>query len=169
MGDGPTAAELVDRLLAAKKSLVGKATWQETGDPRELRATWPVMVGDEVPPGVTLVVNYYPNSNPPRFTISLNAPRSVARIDWGEDGGHTNSLLRPNELPAVVVGSHYHAWEDNRRFCTAHTLPSELPNARELPDNVRSFHNAFRWFLGEVGIDQPANDLIEPPRRSTLL
>ena len=170
MDNEPSISQVVTDLLAARKTLAGHASWQDTNDLGEVRATWPVMVGDEIPPGVTVAVNYYPDAKPPRYSISLNAPKSVFRVDWEEDKKHTNSFKRPSDLAeSEIRGPHCHTWLDNQLFCTAHSLPDELLNARYLPDNLRGFENVFRWFLGQVGIDQPANDLIGPPRRSKLL
>lgn len=165
------AAKLIDALLAAPKELAGTPSWQPTGDPGEMRLTWPVMVNGEIPPGVTVAINYYPNANPQRYSISLNAPKSVYRVDWDsqDEQYHPNSASRPKGLPASVTGPHVHAWVDNRHFCTAHSLPSTLLNANYLPEQLRTFEHVLRWFLGQVGIAQPANDLIQPPTRSTLL
>src|SRR5260370_18889801 len=151
MVDGSRIVDVIDELLAADKQLIGAVAWQPTQRPDEMRASWPLLIGDESPTGVSLVIDYYPEGSPARYHISLNAPKSVFRVDYDEGAIHTNSFNAPKELAGKVVsGPHYHPWLDNRHFCAAQSLPDALLNARPLPANPHGFQNVVRWFLGQV-------------------
>jgi hypothetical protein len=86
-----------------------------------------------------------------------------------KDEEHPNSFNRPADMPAMIYGPHHHSWPDNRRFARANRLPPNLENARPLPAEVRTFDQAFAWFLDVLGIEPPAWGYPSWPERTTLL
>jgi hypothetical protein len=162
--------EVVDRLLAAEKILVGEANWSAPyGDRRCLRWRKPCSILGEVTE-MELEVIAYPEDGPDRFRIILVYQKAIWRLDYVRGEGHVNSLNRPLELPAGPIDeAHYHSWSDNRRFATALSLPNYLKNANVLPQNVRGFDTAFRWFCGQTNIKVASLDMPILPDRTTLL
>lgn len=162
--------EVVDRLLAAEKLLVGEARWEAPdGDRRCLRWRKPCSILGEVT-DMELEVIAYPEEGAAKFRIVLIYQKAVWRLDYVPGEGHVNSANRPAELPPGPIDDHhYHAWSDNRRFATAATLPNWLKNASVLPSNVRGFETAFRWFCGQTNIKVASLDMPILPHRTTLI
>ena len=162
--------EVVDRMLAADKVLVGEADWGPLrGDKRTLRWRKPCAIGGEVTE-MEVEVIAYPDEGESKFRIVLIYQKAVWRLDHVLNESHVNSLNRPDHLPSSPINDyHYHAWSDNRRFATTMALPSLLKNANILPVNIRGFETAFRWFCGETKITVASLDVPLLPKRTTLL
>jgi hypothetical protein len=160
-------AELIDDLLAAKKTIGGFPNWTEAPFEGEERLLMPLLISG-VSSGAELTVIVYPPFGHMRFRIMLCATKCVWRIDYAFDEPHVNSLNKPPDLMEYqFCEPHYHSWGDNRRFCTYHGLPDKLPNARIMPQ--RSFDSSLRWFCGETNIAQPPSGMIYlPPRRRLI-
>jgi hypothetical protein len=173
MANSPTGDEhvavLVDRLLAAKKRVVGDPIWRE-GNRDEMRILWPLLVGSSVSEAA-LHLTGFPNSAELRFSIALVYRWCVARLDFvPKHESHTNPLNRKELLGVYRVrGPHCHAWADNRYLATAAALPRELKCARELLPQIRRWDQAFRWFCDQVGIDLSGIDIPDLPPRTRLL
>lgn len=167
-------ADAVDAFLGAEKSLTGTAKWHDgTGD-GDWRTSYVVLAeGEHV--GAALDLTAYPHiptdREDCRFTITLNCPQPIWRIDFEPpDKGHTNPLDRSRFLgEGLVYGPHYHSWPDNRHIATKAMLPKELGCARTLPPQIRRWEQAFRWFCGETGITLPSGAMLELPKRSRLV
>lgn len=162
--------EIVDRMLAADKLLVGDTRWRALeGDKRALRWRKPCAISGVVTE-MELEVIAYPDEGPFKFRIVLVYQKVVWRLDYVKDERHVNSLDRPDCLPPGPLNDeHYHSWLDNRRFATMLSLPSFLKNANDLPPNVKGFDTAFRWFCGETNITVPSLEMPLLPVRTTLL
>jgi hypothetical protein len=165
-------AELVDELLASAKVLAGGLpTWRSGTRDHDERLAWPVLVDGETDQ-CELAATCYPDESPDRFTIVLSyANRCIWRIDHEllNRSPHRNPLDRADLLGAYEVrGPHYHSWDDNRYLATLGALPTELLCARPLAPQARGWENAFRWFCGETGIQQPADIPYLPPRGRLL-
>jgi len=162
-------AVLVNRLLAANKTLSGQAEWRE-GNPGDMRIRWPLLVWSSISEAA-LHLTAFAISPGLRFSIALVYRVSIARIDFVPDyEGHTNPLNRIGSLGAYRIrGPHYHAWADNRHLATAAALPRELKCARALPPQIRRWEQAFRWFCDQVSIDLSGTAVIDVPPRSRLL
>tara|TARA_R110002110_G_scaffold333142_1_gene544021 strand:+ start:445 stop:984 length:540 start_codon:yes stop_codon:yes gene_type:complete len=174
VGQFDRIADAVDAFLNSSKSLAGTAEWREGNGGHDFRASYVVLVnGEHV--GAALDLTAYPNlatdRNDCRFTISLNCPHPIWRIDFEPlHKGHSNPLDRFNELgEGTLFGPHYHAWQDNRHLATKRSLPKELPCARSLPAQIRKWEQAFRWFCGQTGITLPAGPVIDVPQRTLLV
>jgi len=163
-------AELIDELLAARKTLSGIPDWRRPYNADEWRIRVPLRIAG-TSTGTDLTVCTYPEASTPSWRMMINAPKCVWRVDHvDDDEQHVNSLERPKDLAEHSFRTpHFHAWEDNRHFCTHSSLPDRLLNARILPVNVHTFDNCLRWFLGQTNIDQPPDGLIVPPPRTRLL
>jgi len=155
---GRHIADLIDALIEAEKSLIGEPLWHEgnrVGE--EERLDWPVLVnGESVNCKVSITA--YPNLPYLRYTITLNyEDRNIWRVDHeSPDRVELNPFRVGHELNGLrVIGPHCHTWADNKGDATPATIPDPLPWRRPLPDNTRSFDSTFRWFLGEVNVDQP--------------
>jgi hypothetical protein len=158
---------IVDRFLAAEKSLVGTSDWQlDQNDASRWRVN--VAVGGELS-GFALEVKAYPWSDSIKFRIILTRERAIWRLCCADDPPHVNPLSRPKDIhDAIVTGPHYHSWADNRAYATAKSLPDELRIAR--PIDGMGFASSFRWFCGETGISGLASlDIPDLPRRDRLL
>ena len=171
-GSGLPVAELVDRLLASNKQLVGLSGWRPGTRDHDQRLAWPVLVSGETSECV-LAATCYPDESPDRFTIALNySERCIWRVDHElpSRSPHHNPLDRVVLLDGSyqVQGPHFHSWPDNRYLATVASLPLELSCARALPPQVRGWENAFRWFCGETGIRQPPEIPSLPPRGRLL-
>jgi hypothetical protein len=162
-------AELINDLLAARKTIEGVPRWEEGPYVGKERLLMPLYV-EGASGNVDLIITAYPYAGHSRFRVMLCAPKCVWRTDCTIDEPHFNSFDRPADLEEVYFCEpHYHSWSDNRRFCTMQGLPDKLPNARKMPTEVRSFDSCLRWFCGQTNIEQPAAGMITlPPRRRLL-
>lgn len=162
---------IINSLLAAKKTPMGTPSWVPSSfGPGELKLSYPLYI-DGNPCHSSLEINAYPSygNSKEKWRIKLLVEKCVWRIDYCPDDRHINSLNKPSDLHETeCVGPHYHAWQDNERFCTHASLPDKLPNARIMPVNCRTFENSLRWFCGETNIElmTPVIDL--PPRTRLL-
>lgn len=160
---------LVDALLASDKQLAGIGEWRTdmNGAHRYVRA---VEYRGEI--AAELCVKSYPRQPQLSFRLILYMMDiAIWRLDYTQDDKpHFNSHDKPLDLVlGPIQGPHYHAWGDNRRFATAHSLPKRLFNARILSEKLRSFDNAFRWFCAETRVFVANEDVPELPKRDTLL
>jgi len=159
--------DLIDEMMAAEKSLGGVPKWQ-AAQRGELRLLVPLQI-DGVSCGAHVEVDAYPNIDTLRFRVMIFAPKCVWRIDYTTGEPHVNPLDVPSDIDQGPFDQpHYHAWADNRRFCTQNSLPETLPVARLLPP-IRQFDATFRWFCGETNITQPPAGMVELPARTQLL
>lgn len=165
---GRPIAEDIDALIAAPKAILGEPDWQQPFA-TELRLIMPLAING-VSCGADLKVTAFPLDGHSKYCVHICAPSSIWRVDYDLGATHTNNFERPADLEEMWIdGPHYHAWRDNRRFATHGALPLHLHNARMLPENLRSFDSALRWFCEQTNIEQPQNGLIDLPRRTRLL
>ena len=161
---------IIDRLLEATKTPIGSPSWEaSTWGKGELRLLWPLCI-DNVPCQADLEINAYPTygNSKEKWRIKLLVGRCIWRIDYVHDEHHINSLDKRDDLiDYAFTAPHYHAWEDNKRFCTHNILPIDLPNARIMPITCRTFPNALRWFCAETNIVLP--HMIDLPPRTMFL
>ena len=158
---------LIDALLAAPKTLAGIPSWEATSwGVGEQRLLWPLYIDDRSCK-MDLEINAYPSygNSKEKWRIKLLMPKCIWRIDYDHDRLHVNSFNKPADLTETsFTAPHYHSWEDNKRFCTNGTVPDKLYNARIMPTNCKTFHNAFRWFCGITNIVIPSPMIDLPPR-----
>lgn len=164
--------ELVDKVLASTKNLAGiglPQRWQPNRDPNELSIKIPIEL-DGLQVGHKLVAVFEPTSHTLKFSILIIVGEvCVTRLDFDQTGGHTNSLLAlQHGIPAVVSGKHLHRWNINKRFVTAVGHLERLEIAEAIPDNIRTFDSALRWFCDECNIQLPHNHAIALPARSLI-
>ena len=165
---GQTVAALVDSLIAAEKMLGGEPDWRPAGNGDEMRLILPVFIGG-TSTDASVEVNAYPNAATLAFRIMLRVEKCVWRIDHTDWEMHVNPVDTFTSItPNSFREPHYHSWADNRRFCSTSSLPSRLKIARPLPLKIRGFDAAFRWFCGEVKIDQPPSNMVSLPQRTRL-
>ena len=176
MPDSRPIAELVDELLAAPKELVGDARFRPPNrEEEQARLLWPVLVKGESD-RCAVSCTLYPNVPDLRFTISLILSNmSVWRLDFEPDWRieHNGPLPGQRYDSATIRGPHCHRWAENRRFASHNMIPQTLPfrvpyDGPKTGPNV--WVNAFRYFLGETGIEQiPEGRMPRWPRRDTLI
>lgn len=167
MGNEPIIS-VIDRLMAAKKTLAGTPVWREVGSNGEARLVIPLSIGEQISPAV-LEVNAYPNIRDLRFRIMVRSEQCLCRVDFVFDEPHVNPVDVWQDCGRIFTEPHYHSWADNKRYATHSRLPDPLPVARVLPTAIRQFDAAFRWFCTDLNIDQPPTGMIELPLRSKLL
>ena len=157
-------------MLGADKTLVGDASWRSLyGDANKLRWRKPCVINGELT-GMEIEVQAYPSEIDLKFRIILVYQKAIWRLDFARNEAHLNSANRPTYLPLGPIDEpHYHSWIDNRRFSTRNSLPSDLPNANNLPIETRSFDAAFRWFCGETRITVASLDMPQLPPRARLI
>ena len=164
--------ELVDKVIASTKYLAGiglPQRWQPNRDPNELSIKIPIEInGLQI--GHKFVAVFEPASHTLKFSILIVVNEvCITRLDFDPTGGHTNSLLASQYgIPAVVSGKHFHRWVLNKRIVTAAGHLERLENAEAIPDRIRTFDSALRWFCGECNIQLPHNHAIELPPRSLI-
>ena len=161
-------AALIDQFLAGPKRLAGRPVWRSGNGSDDKRVVWPILVGTSVSEA-TLGITAYPNRTALQFTITLNLPPCIWRLDFiPPQESHSNPLDRGSMLGYRVYGPHYHAWADNRHLATAATLPKVLLCARSLPRQITKWDQAFRWFCAAVGIALEPDQVIDLPPREGL-
>lgn len=163
----PDIRDIVDDLLAHRKKLAGTPRWG-TG-PRSGQIKWkaPLSLHGEVL-NMDLIVIAYPEMPVLTFMMMVvydDVP--ISRLEYGENEEHNNGWYVPPHITRwKIQGSHCHRWPDNREFATHSSLPEILEYATLLPNSVRGFENAFRWFCGEHKIeieavpDYPGSELL---------
>ena len=161
-------ADTVSKYLAADKEIRGRDDWASVDDRNiKYRRKWPVFVSGESQGD--LVAIYYTSVSPPKFTISLLLGERIYALDYDENHRRVNAANRPVDCPAIVVGPHVHAWDDNKHLATKTKIPIRLTIARELDSEFRSFDSAFRWFCAEINITLPHDIDLDPPKKETLI
>ncbi|QEX16125.1 hypothetical protein FRZ44_14170 [Hypericibacter terrae] len=162
-------ADLVDAFLAAPKRVAAEAAWQQGNRPAEFRALWPILVEDSLV-GASMQATAIPNSPEPQFTITLNIPDCVWRLDFEPSWKrHANPMWAAPALGDFVVnGPHFHAWADNSSMASLTQVP-ELLCARALPATVKTWKQALRWFCAETRIELAKTQMIEYPPREGLI
>lgn len=165
---GPHIAWLIDEFLEAPKELGGIPKWRDMGAHDQHRLVIPLFLeGDST--GLDLEICTYPNTEPLRFGITLRMERCVWRLDYSHTDVHPNSLSAPPDIAgAILVGPHYHAWEDNRHFATHNALPKRLLNGRVFSENIKTLEEALDWFCRKTNIIPPPPGLITLPARNRL-
>lgn len=164
----PQIVAIIDDLLAAQKTLGGAPAWRDMGHHGQHRLVMPLMLNGEST-GADLEIGAYPNREPLRFGIAIRQPKCIWRLDYSDSDVHTNSLNAPPDISGIqIIGPHYHAWADNRRFVTGNSLPKTLKNARIFPENIKSFEVAFEWFCVQTNVTIPPPGTIELPVRTEL-
>ena len=97
------------------------------------------------------------------FSISLVFTVGITRLDFEQGGGHRNTWLQDG-LPMVVSGMHFHRWENNVRFVEGDGRLAELKHAEDLPNTIRTFDAALRFFCHQTNIQLLHGHHIELPR-----
>lgn len=163
--------DVIDRLLEEPKVLASaKVVFAQGNQTADQRCEWPVLV-DGVLADCYIACTAYPLEDELRFTITLNYQnKNIWRVDY-EPSHRTeyNGFRKGHPLSGRrISGPHYHSWSDNRSEVTTRKIPDVLPWLRELPDNLRTWENTFRWFLGQTNIKQPSEIPALPTRRTLL-
>lgn len=161
----------VDAFLSARKTLVGAdepLIWGQTRTTEGKRLRLPLLMDGEAR-GESLVLDVFPDRNPPTYHLMVVIEPTVCRVDYDPGAVHPNDVFGPISLPVQVEGPHYHSWPVNRyRFKTAsYAVP--LGNAVLLPKAPMSFDNVLRWFCTDNNIELPPKHTIELPPRTKLL
>jgi hypothetical protein len=123
---------------------------------------------------LSLLIVCFPNELKPKFTIMLIGEKCVVRLNYGEDCSHNNHPIKGIITPlgieyGEIEGSNYHSWQDNRHLASPIKYPNELEFARQLPLNIQSFENCFRWFCAENNVIIAGEKIPELPLRERLL
>lgn len=159
----------IDAFLAAKKTLGGTASWTTGNRADERRAVWPVLLnGQSV--GASLQATAYPHESVLRFTIGLEWPDCIWRLDFEPYyKHHANAHTEVQRLSVEprIDGPHYHAWADNRHLVRGARI-GQLPVARQFK-RIRKWEAAMRWFCGQTNIVMPTSQMLDFPRRDRLL
>lgn len=160
--------EDVDAFVAADKTLVGDSGWICDPNDEQCRLKFTVAV-DGVPTASTVEVIDFPLETPRGFTITLNVPPCIWRLDFDPSTKvHVNDVSDFHECPKLVTGPHSHPWRLNRQFHKGKSIPEELPLALPL-DGIKSFKSALDWFCAETNITFSKNQLPELPPTGKLL
>jgi len=128
--------EEVDRFLAESKTLSeGLPPWSDSHIPGRLSAAWPVADQDGVVREGTRLALICKASDTSYLSVTLllrgNRIYSVDLVPAGQR--KTNGpMARYLGLPPVVVGPHFHRWEDNREHALANGA-GDMPHRRETP------------------------------------
>ena len=162
---------VVDRVIVAPKKLVGaeRPRWQAGRTQEEQRLKLPLEIDGEQR-GQFLVIMAFPNYEPsPMFNIAFECcDKVVCRLDFDLDSVHGNNLRpRPQSLPALVHGPHWHSWELNRGEVRSILVYDKMPYAEPFTE-AQKFDAVLRWYCGKRNIALGRHGL-EFPMRSRLL
>ncbi|HEY0832507.1 MAG TPA: hypothetical protein VGE72_01250 [Azospirillum sp.] len=162
------SAESIDNYLRSAKRLAGVASWREGNGHEDYRLKWAVTIESENHGDLT--ITWFPNSPTERFKIVLALPPAVWRIDYDKNDRHPNPLHNVTGLPTgFVLGSHYHAWEDNRHLMKGNAPPPRLHFARPLPLGIAGLDQCLRWFCQQVNISLDGTTVPPLPSADRLL
>lgn len=171
MPDDQPIAVLVAALLADQKQFAGDPEPRRPNREGEQgRIHWPVLVRGQSAQ-CYVAATMFPEDEDLRFTISLVLRQdNIWRLDFEPDDRiEMNPELAGHEFSlATIRGPHCHRWEENRLFASRDRIPSPLPFRVPLPSSIRTWEQAFRHFVTETNIDQPAQ-IPQWPRRRRLL
>lgn len=161
-------AEAVDQLMAADKTLLGDGDWQCDAIDRDCKLVFTLAI-DGVPCGLSLQITDFPMQPSKGWTIIINAPPAVWRLDFdGPKEWHLNDVPEMHECPRLIYGPHYHPWRLNRAGVKRGRLPTELPLAMPLPA-MRGFDATLHWFCDETRITIGKGQIPARPTPGTLL
>lgn len=156
MGAKSDYVERIDKFFAAPKELViaDELAWKKPArDAIGLTVKFPISVDGELS-GETLQVTSFAKE-PLDFKISLFFGNAIiSRLDWGRQRKHVNQPPPRGVVIRAFKGTHYHHWPDNK-MCATHACHWQLRFATDVPDSVRNFEAAFRWFCDQNTITQP--------------
>lgn len=159
----------IDAFLAAKKTLGGTPEWVVGNRSEERRAVWPVMLNGRSAEA-TLQATAYPHEGTLRFTIGLEWPDCIWRLDFEPFyKKHSNPLAEITRLGVEprLDGPHYHSWADNRHLVKGGRV-DQLPVARSFK-RIKKWDAAMRWFCGETKIVMTKAQMLDFPPRDRLL
>ena len=163
----------VDSIWKNTKALVGQAEWTQGYGSDGARWLSPLAI-DGVTTGMNLCIDSFPRAPVLRFSISLIYETSICRLDFWKNDRHLNHAVKgvrtpPNIQLGWLFGSHLHSWEDNKMLINSDYGPKELEFAVPIPERVKSFDAAFRYFCDVANIIVPTSEMPNLPRRDTLL
>jgi len=122
---GKSIAVLVDDLMAAEKTLEGEPDWRPAGNGDEMRLILPLFIKG-ASTNASVEINGYPNAESLAFRVMLRVEKCVWRIDHTDWELHVNPVDTFNQIsPCRFTEPHFHSWADNRRYCTAASIPSK--------------------------------------------
>ena len=163
------AASVVAEFLAAPKTIAENSGWVCDPHTDECRIKYLLEI-DGIPTSASLDVTSFPMTSSNGFTITLNAPPCVARLDFDPpEKFHDNPIAAFLTLGSRIYGPHCHYWEDNAHLCDANSLPRELPYARPLPTTIATYRAALYWFCQNVNIIFHNGEFVERPPRGRLI
>lgn len=109
----------VNVFMATPKRIVGFDTPPQWGDgyvPNEMELKYPLEIEGELR-GAQLMIVGFPRERDLKFRIGILFPAMVCRLDYTDEvHGNSASGVMAGNVPAEVVGPHYHSWPINRRF-----------------------------------------------------
>ncbi|TPK58608.1 hypothetical protein FJ930_29660 [Mesorhizobium sp. B2-4-15] len=163
------AAEAVADFLAATKTVEGTDGWSCDAHTEECRLKYLLAI-DGIPVSASVDIMSFPMSGNNGFTITLNVPPCIARLDFDpREKFHDNPVGDFSEFESRIYGPHCHAWPDNACLCDSNALPKELSYARPLDPAIMSYQSALFWFCQSVNIVFHNGVFIERPSRGRLL
>lgn len=162
-------ADAVDRFLGVDKTLVGDGDWVCDPNQDQCRLKYTI-AADGRPTNSTFEVIDFPLERPRGFTITINLPPCVWRLDFDPPPkGHTNDVPDGHECPRFIKGPHFHSWRLNRKFQKGSNPPDELPLALPLPPTIKVFKSALDWFCAETKITPARSQIPELPPSGRLI
>jgi hypothetical protein len=159
----------IGEFLAADKTLAGDGFWVCDPNEDQCRLRYTIEV-EGVPTASTFEIIDFPLTEPRTFTITLNLPPCIWRLDYDPPSKiHVNDVPEMHECPRLVRGPHYHPWHLNAKFHGGRNAPQELPLALPYTARTRTFKAALDWFCDQTRITFAKNQLPALPPRGRLL
>lgn len=113
------------------------------------------------------MIKAYPNHHQLKFCLGIIClEKVVCRLDFELDATHTNGFFR-GELPFMVHGPHWHAWELNRHHVESIKRYDKLPCADSF-SAARKFDATLRWYCHQRNIEIGHHGIVFPPRERLL-
>lgn len=178
----PNLRERVDYFLRVEKTSVGIPEWKKTNYQGQYRWMTVIAIEDQ-PTDIKLIIDAYPDESYLKFTINLLytiytndilVTKSVMRLDYGDHERHRNHNVKKILLPEMleigwIYGSHLHPWSMNRVLATNSKIPDILEFAQKIPDRIKNFEQAFRFFCASARIIIEQEIFPSLPKRDRLL
>jgi hypothetical protein len=146
----------IDQFLADVKSLSDTwPNWRDSHIPGSWTAQWPILSSNQVAHQDCKLVFQCKKSDTRYVSVSVIFRRNrISAVDLvrATDRKHNHPTAYRYGLPAVIEGSHFHQWSDNREYLIENGFSSGLPLRRPTPTKLTSLPHALAALTQNVNL-----------------
>lgn len=161
---------LIDQFLAADKFLAGLMPEWHNSFGSSLQTRWPIVDSNGGTLQAELCLSVDSGLLRPSISVLL-AKKLLYRIDLvpAQEEKPNPHWAAQIGLPAKVIGSHTHPWDENRVFCENHGF-GELPCRKPVAASLRNLRQALAQTASDINISvTPEQSAIDLPPEPMLL